>query len=52
MRLVRLRVPGGLENLKLVEEDHPKPRLDKLLVKIRGQVPVAAGRPVEHFHAV
>jgi hypothetical protein len=26
MRLVKLRAPGGLENLKLVEEDHPKPR--------------------------
>src|SRR5213078_299999 len=26
MRLVKLRAPGGLENLKLVEEDHLKPR--------------------------
>ena len=24
MRLVKLRAPGGLENLKLVEEDHPE----------------------------
>jgi hypothetical protein len=23
--LVKLRAPGGLENLKLVDEDHPKP---------------------------
>src|ERR1700691_2195491 len=35
MRLVRLRAPGGLENLKLVEEDHPKPRPSELLVRIR-----------------
>jgi len=33
MRLVRLRAPGGLENLKLVEEDHPKPRPSELLVR-------------------
>jgi len=26
MKLVRLRAPGGLENLKLVEENPPKPR--------------------------
>ena len=26
MRLVRLRAPGGLENLKLVEENPPKSR--------------------------
>lgn len=31
MRLVRLRAPGGFENLKLVEEDHPKPRPGELL---------------------
>src|SRR5262245_31110155 len=35
MRLVRLRAPGGLENLKLVEEDHPEPRLGELLVRVR-----------------
>src|SRR5256714_11856205 len=35
MRLVRLRAPGGLENLKLVEGDHPKPRPGELLVRIR-----------------
>jgi NADPH:quinone reductase-like Zn-dependent oxidoreductase len=35
MRLVRLRAPGGLENLKLVEEDHPRPRPGELLVGIR-----------------
>jgi NADPH:quinone reductase-like Zn-dependent oxidoreductase len=35
MRLVRLRAPGGLENLKLVEEDPPKPRPGELLVRIR-----------------
>jgi NADPH:quinone reductase-like Zn-dependent oxidoreductase len=35
MRLVRLRAPAGLENLKLVEEDHPKPRPGELLVRIR-----------------
>jgi NADPH:quinone reductase-like Zn-dependent oxidoreductase len=34
MRLVRLRAPGGLENLKLVEEDHPTPRPGELLVRI------------------
>ena len=35
MRLIRLRAPGGLENLNLVEEEHPKPRPDELLVRIR-----------------
>jgi NADPH:quinone reductase-like Zn-dependent oxidoreductase len=57
MRLVRLRAPGGLENLKLVEEDHPKPRTGELLVRIRanslnfhdqmvvlGKIPCADGR--------
>src|SRR5437867_2197864 len=57
MRLVRLRAPGGLENLKLVEEDHPKPRPGELLVRIRasslnfhddmvvlGRIPCADGR--------
>jgi hypothetical protein len=27
--LVKLSAPGGMENLKLVEEDHPKPRPDE-----------------------
>src|SRR5437868_3447509 len=57
MRLVRLRAPGCLENLKLVEEDHPKPRPGELLVRIRasslnfhddmvvlGKIPCADGR--------
>src|SRR6267143_4288516 len=57
MRLVRLRAPGGLENLKLVEEDHPKPSPGELLVRIRasslnfhddmvvlGKIPCADGR--------
>jgi NADPH:quinone reductase-like Zn-dependent oxidoreductase len=57
MRLVRLRAPGGLENLKRVEEDHPKPRTGELLVRIRanslnfhdqmvvlGKIPCADGR--------
>src|SRR5436189_620975 len=57
MRLVRLRAPGGLENLKLVEEDHPKPRPGELLIRIRasslnfhddmmvlGKIPCADGR--------
>lgn len=57
MRLVRLRAPGGLENLKLVEEDPPKPRPGELLVRIRacslnfrdnfmvqGKTPCADGR--------
>jgi NADPH:quinone reductase-like Zn-dependent oxidoreductase len=57
MRLVRLRAPGGLENLKLLEEDSPEPRPDELLVRIRacslnfrddflvrGKPPVADGR--------
>src|SRR3954470_11813626 len=57
MRLVRLRAPGGLENLKPVEEDHPKPRPGELLVRIRanslnfhddlvvlGKIPCADGR--------
>src|SRR5438445_11744514 len=57
MRLVRLRAPGGLQNLKLLEEDHPKPRPGELLVRIRasslnfrddwvvlGKIPCADGR--------
>jgi NADPH:quinone reductase-like Zn-dependent oxidoreductase len=57
MRLVRLRAPGGLENLKLVEENPPKPRPGELLVRIRassvnfhdamvvlGKIPCADGR--------
>ena len=57
MRLVRLRAPGGLENLKWVEEDPPKPRPGELLVRIRasslnfhddlvvlGKIPCADGR--------
>src|SRR2546423_5777900 len=57
MRLVRLRAPGGLENLKLVEEDHPEPGPGELLVRIRasslnfhddmvvlGKIPCADGR--------
>ena len=56
-RLVRLKAPGGLENLKLVEEDHPEPRPGELLVRIRasslnfhddmvvlGKIPCADGR--------
>ena len=35
MRLVRLKAPGGLVNLGLVEEDPPKPRPGELLVRIR-----------------
>ena len=57
MRLVRLRAPGGLENLELVAEDPPKPRPGELLVRIRasslnfhdgmvvlGKIPCADGR--------
>src|SRR5436189_4045803 len=57
MRLVRLRAPGGLENIKLVEEDHSKPRPGELLIRIRasslnfhddmvvlGKIPCADGR--------
>src|SRR5216117_4408553 len=57
MRLVRLRAPGGLANLKLVEEDRPKPTPSELLVRIRasslnfhddmvvlGKIPCADGR--------
>jgi NADPH:quinone reductase-like Zn-dependent oxidoreductase len=35
MRLVRLSAPGGLENLKLLEEDPPKAGPGELLVRIR-----------------
>jgi NADPH:quinone reductase-like Zn-dependent oxidoreductase len=57
MRLVRLKAPGGLENLKLGEGDHPTPRPGELLVRIRasslnfhddmvvlGKIPCADGR--------
>ena len=56
-RLVRLKAPGGLENLKMIEEDHPEPRPGELLVRIRasslnfhddmvvtGKIPCADGR--------
>src|SRR5688572_4696301 len=35
VRLVRLRAPGGLENLELVEEDRCEPQPGELLVRIR-----------------
>lgn len=35
MKLVRLRAPGGLDKLELVEEDPPKPGPDDVLVRIR-----------------
>jgi len=35
MRVVRLKAPAGLDNLKLVEEDLPKPKPGELLVRIR-----------------
>ncbi len=35
MRLVRLRAPGGLDKLDLVEEDKPQPRPGEVLVRIR-----------------
>jgi NADPH:quinone reductase-like Zn-dependent oxidoreductase len=57
MRLVRLRAPGGLDNLKLVEEDPREPKPGELLVRIRanslnfhdhmvvlGKIPCADGR--------
>src|SRR5262245_46494051 len=57
MKLVRLRAPGGFENLKLVEEEHREPRPGELLVRIRagslnfhddlvvhGKIPSADGR--------
>jgi NADPH:quinone reductase-like Zn-dependent oxidoreductase len=57
MRLARLRAPGGLQNLHLVDEDHPEPGPGQLLVRIRasslnvhddmvvlGKIPCADGR--------
>ncbi|MES2940525.1 MAG: NAD(P)-dependent alcohol dehydrogenase [Pseudomonadota bacterium] len=57
MKLVRLRAPGGLDHLELVEEDPPQPGPGELLVRIRacalnyrdlftvrGQVPFTDGR--------
>lgn len=57
MRLVRLRAPGGLDKLELVEEDRPQPGPGDVLVRIRacslnlrddfvvqGKVPFADGR--------
>jgi len=35
MRLVRLKAPGGLENLELVEEDRAEPGPGEVLVRIR-----------------
>lgn len=57
MRLVRLRAPGGLENLRCIEEEPRKPRPGEVLVRIRagslnfhddmvvlGRIPCADGR--------
>ena len=57
MRLVRLSAPGGLQNLQMVDEDHPEPGPGQLLVRIRanslnahddmvmlGKIPCADGR--------
>ncbi|GLQ79112.1 NADPH:quinone oxidoreductase [Mesorhizobium huakuii] len=57
MRLVRLRAPGGLERLDLVEEDPPQPGPGDVMVRIRacslnmrddfavqGKTPLADGR--------
>ena len=57
MRLVRLRAPGGLDKLDLVEEDQLRPEPGEMLVRIRacslnmrddfavqGKVPLADGR--------
>ena len=35
MRAIRLRAPGGLENLRLVEERVPEPKRGEVLVRIR-----------------
>jgi NADPH:quinone reductase-like Zn-dependent oxidoreductase len=57
MKLVRLRAPGGLEHLELVEDDQPEPGPGEVLVRIRasslnfhddmvahGKIPVLDGR--------
>ena len=57
MKLVRLRAPGGLDHLRLVEEEPRKPRPGEVLVRIRagslnfhddmvvlGRIPCADGR--------
>jgi NADPH:quinone reductase-like Zn-dependent oxidoreductase len=57
VRLVRLKAPGSLQNLQLVDEDHPEPGPGQLLVRIRasslnshddmvvlGKIPCADGR--------
>ncbi|QND55773.1 zinc-dependent alcohol dehydrogenase family protein [Mesorhizobium huakuii] len=57
MKLVRLRAPGGLDRLDLVEEDPPQPGPDDVMVRIRacslnmrddfavqGKTPLADGR--------
>jgi NADPH:quinone reductase-like Zn-dependent oxidoreductase len=35
MKVIRLKAPGGLENLNLFEEEQPKPKAGELLVRIR-----------------
>ncbi|MGA9851707.1 MAG: NAD(P)-dependent alcohol dehydrogenase [Gammaproteobacteria bacterium] len=57
MKLVRLKAPAGLQNLQLVDENHPEPGPGQMLVRIRasslnfhdelvvqGKIPCADGR--------
>lgn len=57
MKLIKLRAPGGLENLELVEDERPEPGPGEVLVRIRasslnfhdnmvvhGKIPSADGR--------
>jgi NADPH:quinone reductase-like Zn-dependent oxidoreductase len=57
VRLIRLKAPGGLQNLQLAEEDRPIPRPGEVLVRVRasslnfhdyfvalGKIPSADGR--------
>jgi hypothetical protein len=48
MRLVKLRALGGLENLKLVEEDHPKPRPGETTTQKMTKTQIKIGKQKQH----
>jgi hypothetical protein len=46
--LVKLSAPGGMENLKLVEEDHPKPRPGETTTQKVTKTQIKIGKQKQH----